>query len=173
MSGHVYTVGFRKNYDKGLVEYGDKFLKKGAEGDYPGGFAVRTAEDGQRLIDERPELGEGYAVYELDADWDKDTGPSEHGWWHGLKRDARILRRVTPLPLAKMHEMMRLSPIVAPPEAPLRLEVESYEGTDHLRIEVSACGCSAFLMSRPGVHELTTVCLLAMLEEAIMKSQIS
>lgn len=97
MKPAVYTVGNEANYDKGIVEYGTKFQKLGAQpkSGYPGGFAVRTPEDAERLIDERGMRGE-WAVYLLDADWDVDTVPSVNGWWHALVNTSRILRKVSP-----------------------------------------------------------------------------
>ena len=95
MSDHVFTVGHARNYDKNLAKHGKDFKKLGRGGDYPGGFACRTIEDAERLIDEQGGRGK-WAVYELEADWDKDTVPSCAGWWHSLINDARILRKVSP-----------------------------------------------------------------------------
>lgn len=89
----IYTVGNEKNYDEGLILYGAEFKKAGRNGDYPGGFAVHTIEDGWRLVEEFKKVGE-WAVYEIVAIWERDTSPSENGWWHGLQSDAVILRKV-------------------------------------------------------------------------------
>ena len=92
----VFTVGHEANYDRGIVEYGKKFQKLGRRKDYPGGFAVRTPKDAERLIDEQGKRGE-WAVYALAADWDKDTVPSENGWWHALVKSSRVVRKIPPL----------------------------------------------------------------------------
>jgi len=91
----VYTVGHEKVYDREAILQGDKFEKLGKTDIYPGGFACETPEDARRLITEFEKQGK-WAVYELEADWDKDTEPSENGWWHALINDARILRKVEP-----------------------------------------------------------------------------
>ena len=94
----VFTVGHEDTYDDGMRNrYG--FVKRGtwcsADGDlYPGGFACRTIEDAQRLIDERGH-GRGWAVYELRADWESDTVPSTNGWWHALIKDSEVMRKST------------------------------------------------------------------------------
>lgn len=92
----VFTVGHEANYDRGIVEYGKKFQKLGRRKDYPGGFAVRTPEDAERLIDEQGKRGE-WAVYALAADWEKDTVPSENGWWHALVKSSRVVRKIPSL----------------------------------------------------------------------------
>ena len=92
----VFTVGHAANYDKGLAEYGKKFQKLGRRGDYPGGFAVRSAEDAEKLIDEQGKRGE-WAVYALAADWDKDTVPCENGWWHALVKSSPVVCKISSL----------------------------------------------------------------------------
>lgn len=92
----VFTVGHEANYDRGIVEYGKKFQKLGRRKDYPGGFALRTPEDAERLIDEQGKRGE-WAVYALAADWEKDTVPSENGWWHALVKSSRVVRKIPSL----------------------------------------------------------------------------
>lgn len=92
----VFTVGHEANYDRGIVEYGAKFQKLGRRKDYPGGFAVRTPQDAERLIDEHGKRGE-WAVYALSADWEKDTVPSENGWWHALVKSSRVVRKIPSL----------------------------------------------------------------------------
>lgn len=90
----VFTVGNEKNYDRGIAEHGITFVKTGRTPNYPGGFAVRTPQDGWKLIAELGKLGE-WAVYALAAFWHKDTAPSANGWWHALLNDAQILRKIT------------------------------------------------------------------------------
>lgn len=92
MSGNVFTVGHEETYDRGISERGGKFKKVGRSDDYPGGFACRTPEDAERLIDEFDKRGK-WAVYELDADWDDDTVQSLNGWWHALLRSSVIMRK--------------------------------------------------------------------------------
>lgn len=92
----VFTVGHEENYDRGIVKYRTKFQKLGRRKDYPGGFAVRTPEDAERLIDEQGKRGE-WAVYALDADWEKHTVPSENGWWHALVKSSRVVRKIPPV----------------------------------------------------------------------------
>lgn len=89
----VFTVGFEQNYDRGILEYGSEFKKLGRRSTYPGGFAACRVEDAFRLIHEFDQLGK-WAVYELEADWERDTVPSENGWWHALINDSLIVRKV-------------------------------------------------------------------------------
>lgn len=89
----IFTVGNEETYDKGLKKYGKLMEKMGRRSDYAGGFALQTADDASRLIEEMGKVGV-WAVYELDADWDKDTTKSANGWWHVLLRDATILRKI-------------------------------------------------------------------------------
>lgn len=88
----VYTVGNQRVYDKRIRELGRDFLKIGRTHSYPGGFAVSCVADARKLV---IEFGRNdWAVYELEADWDTDTTPSQNGWWHALVNDSVILRRV-------------------------------------------------------------------------------
>lgn len=95
--GMVFTIGHRLTYQEGLDVRGKQFYKRGARkpgADFPdgysGGYVFRTAEDAQRLIDEKYP-GKGMAVFGLKARWEKDTTPAKDGWWHNLTRDARIV----------------------------------------------------------------------------------
>lgn len=94
MTKPVFTIGHRKNYDRGLKRYGRDFKKVGRTADYPGGYAFTSPATAMKRIDELHKVGV-YAIYELEADLDKDTVPSDNGWWRALIRDAVILRRVT------------------------------------------------------------------------------
>lgn len=82
----IYTVGHRESYERYLREQGPQCFKRGTRPDYPGGSVWRTREEAERRAPE------GYAVYGIDADWEKDTIPSAIGPWHDLVRDARIVR---------------------------------------------------------------------------------
>lgn len=90
----VFTVGNAATYDAGMNEHGSGFRKVGRRPNYPGGFACRTIDDAARLIEE---FGKGreWAIYELYADWDRDTVQSEDGWWHALINDATVIRKVS------------------------------------------------------------------------------
>jgi len=87
----IYTVGNRSNYDKMLAK-GKPFLKLGKDGLYPGGFAFKTVLDAAMAIEQFGK--DEWAVYEVDADWEKDTVPSETGWWHALVNNSIVIRRV-------------------------------------------------------------------------------
>lgn len=90
----VYTVGHEVSYDTGLAQLGPDFMKMGPNKHYAGGYALQSVADAERLIKEC-EREWTWAVYELDADWDEDTKPSEVGWWRGITRDCVILRKVS------------------------------------------------------------------------------
>jgi len=97
----IYTVGNREGYLRLIFDMGtilkigkcavEDFVgdKKEFPDGYPGGYALRTIKDGERLIKElnRPD----FAVFGLNADWERDTEPAGDGWWHYLLRDAEII----------------------------------------------------------------------------------
>lgn len=91
----IYTIGHQANYDQalqGMAAAGQQLYKVGRTADYPGGYAFQTAEDAQRRIAEAyPDRH--FAVYEVDADWERDTYPAANGWWHHLKEDRPIIGR--------------------------------------------------------------------------------
>ncbi len=91
--GKVFTVGYAPTYDRSISELGDNFQKLGRTEDYAGGFAVSSFSDAERLIDEFDQRGM-WAVYELAADWERDTVPSDNGWWHALVKDSVVIRKV-------------------------------------------------------------------------------
>lgn len=84
----IFTIGHQGNYDKALREHaalGQVTYKTGQGDGYPGGYAFQTAADAERRIAEvYPD--HGFAVYEVDADWERDTHPSAEGWWHPSQR---------------------------------------------------------------------------------------
>ena len=89
----IYTVGhgvgYRESYAVRAAN-GLRLIKKGAGPDYPGGCAVRTREDAERLLVEFCKVGV-WEVFGLEADWEADTKPCVDGWWHNLQRDAPIV----------------------------------------------------------------------------------
>lgn len=79
----IFTIGDKASYDKGIAEKeaaGERLYKLGlcavGANRTRGGAAFKTAEEAQAWIDankaERPEAA-GYAVYGLEADWERDT----------------------------------------------------------------------------------------------------
>ena len=90
----VYTVGHEETYDIRLAIHGDGFVKKGASDNYVGGFACQTVPAARLLIREFGKEGE-WAVYELEADWNKDAVPSNNGWWYALRNDSVVIRKVS------------------------------------------------------------------------------
>ncbi len=89
----IYTLGHRPSYIKALRSAAaiNKPLKKvGRSEGYPGGYAFKTVNDAERRIAEKY-VEKDYAVFVLLADWDKDTVPSEEGWWHALVNSAPIV----------------------------------------------------------------------------------
>ena len=90
----IFTIGHKKSYLQAIAENGSikklgKCILTSGE-PYTGGYAFLTQADAQRRIDEAyPERG--FAVFGLDADWDKDTIRTDGKWWHSLLRDAEIV----------------------------------------------------------------------------------
>jgi len=94
----IYTIGHTKNYldaiansldgkiqKLGRCEPGDRF----PDG-YEGGYAFRSIADAQKRIDE-VYSGQGFGVFGIEADWEKDTVPAQDGWWHNLVKNADIV----------------------------------------------------------------------------------
>lgn len=89
----IFTIGNKQSYDDALRQNGAqgvKTLKVGRRDDYPGGYAFQTATDAVRRIAEAYP-GRGFAIYEVDASWERDTYPSATGWWRNLKTDRPII----------------------------------------------------------------------------------
>jgi hypothetical protein len=92
----IYTVGHKANYLQAIADSDEGCIQKVGKTDdlngqpYPGGYALRTYEDAQRLLEEVGHVDD-WAVFGLDADWEQDTEPSQDGWWHNLLRDAWII----------------------------------------------------------------------------------
>lgn len=91
----IFTIGHQKSYDEALEEFGrldTPLIKKGRSDSYPGGYAFRTADDAARRI-AQAYAHRGFAVYEVNGDWERDTYPSPCEWWHHLKVDRPIIGR--------------------------------------------------------------------------------
>jgi len=77
MSNLIFTIGYREHYDKYFRDSipEDKVpVKLGRGGGYQGGCVWRTSEEAQKYLDDRNM--HDYSVYGVEADWDKDTEPS-------------------------------------------------------------------------------------------------
>lgn len=61
-------------------------MKKGRTADYAGGSVWRTQNAALK------NCPEGYAVFAVAADWDKDTTPSKDGNWHDLLVDSLLIK---------------------------------------------------------------------------------
>ena len=89
----IFTVGHAISYLKGLATYAEFFKLGKYERDddsYEGGYAFQTFESAADFIDaEYPH--NGYSVFGLLADWEKDTEPSRDGNYHVLLKDAQIV----------------------------------------------------------------------------------
>lgn len=92
----IYTVGNEQSYRRQMRNGPTHKVGRRPPGDsrfpdgYAGGYAVRTIEDGERLIEEMGQ-GRDWAVFGMEADWETDTVPSANGWWHALLRDALLV----------------------------------------------------------------------------------
>ena len=99
----IYTLGHGKSYRAGIDELGKDFKKVGKNDvhkhdhipdDYLGGYAFLTEADARRRVSEiilENGNDQGLEPFGLIADWDRDTIKSEHGWWHALLNDSRIV----------------------------------------------------------------------------------
>ena len=74
----IYTIGHQKSYELYFEEQGTP-RKLGRTKDYGGGSCWQTKDEAQK------HCPEGYSVYGVMADWDRDTEPNrEGGSWHDL-----------------------------------------------------------------------------------------
>lgn len=95
----IYTIGHRENYLKEMSRRAANYLNpmtktgRGFWGGeyYHGGYAFKTIEDAQRRINEAHKDA-GYAVFGIDADWERDTVRADDGWWHLLLKHAVVLK---------------------------------------------------------------------------------
>lgn len=83
----IYTVGHKISYDCYLAS-NDFCKKKGRTVDYPGGSVWKTFEEANK------HAKDGYAVYGVLADWEKDTEQSQDGEWHDLLVSSIIVRLI-------------------------------------------------------------------------------
>lgn len=94
----IYTIGHKENYLAAIREHGaiqklgrrpPGFFDDYPDG-YPGGYAFKTIEDAKRgLVEEDEHVT--WAVFGLEAEWERDTTPAKDGWWHELLNDANII----------------------------------------------------------------------------------
>ncbi len=92
----IYTIGHAINYRTSIAKNGT-IQKLGRDGrkpkkypDYPGGYAFKTWRDAVKRIEEAYQ-DKGFAIFGLEADWERDTIPSTEGWWHHLINDSDIV----------------------------------------------------------------------------------
>lgn len=69
----IYTIGHTENYERYFEEQGTP-QKLGRTADYAGGSVWKTQEEAQRGCPD------GYSVYGVLADWEKDTAPTVNDW---------------------------------------------------------------------------------------------
>ena len=87
----IYTVGPEKVYKAQLQVWGDLF-KVGRTEEYRGGCAFQSIVDAQRWIQEyKKEEDRKFGVFGLNAEWGKDTEPSEDKWWHYLLHNRQVI----------------------------------------------------------------------------------
>lgn len=81
----LFTIGHTKSYLQYFEEQTTP-LKKGKEGDYPGGSVWKTKEEAQYNCPAE------YSVFGVLADWDKDTEPSLEGTWNSLLISSELVK---------------------------------------------------------------------------------
>lgn len=89
----VYTIGNTDNYRKGLSKYG-VISKKGKDDNYQGGSVWRTPEEAVQFLLHSPNRIGRYSVFEVDANFDKDTTVNESGLFNDLLVTSTITREV-------------------------------------------------------------------------------
>ena len=86
----IYCIGITVNYERYIDEQ-NPCMKKGKTDDYEGGSVWETQVDAQAYADYccPPNV---FSVYQVDADWEKDTEVVFGKCWHALLRNAEITR---------------------------------------------------------------------------------
>ena len=92
----IYTYGFAESYDPHIkTEKEPKKLGPQLDGPhegYLGGIAFKTATEASLYLSE--ENLSGYAVYEMDGDWDSDTYIAFDEGFYRINKDLPLVRRV-------------------------------------------------------------------------------
>jgi hypothetical protein len=88
----IYTVGPKKIYKAQIQVWGTLF-KVGRSEKYRGGCAFQSIADAQRWIEEykKGKDNREFGVFGLEAEWGKDTEPSEDEWWHYLLHNRQVV----------------------------------------------------------------------------------
>ena len=87
----IFTLGRKLVYETALADKNNPNpMKAGKSEDYEGGEVWKTVVQAQRYAAHK-KLN-GFAVYGVLADWDKDTVPSKEGSYHCLIKDAEFVR---------------------------------------------------------------------------------
>jgi len=81
----IYTIGYTKSYLKYFEEQ-ETPKKMGRTKDYPGGSVWKTKKEAQQ------NCKEGYSVFGVLADWNKDTEPNENESFNNLLIDAELVQ---------------------------------------------------------------------------------
>ena len=87
----IYTIGRTSAYEQSFIENPEvyKLGRTVIDGKfYPGGSVWKTIRDAQS------HCPEGFSVYGVMADWDKDTEGNEENSWNDLLVDSRLCRLV-------------------------------------------------------------------------------
>ena len=80
----IYTIGHTESYLKYFEEQGTP-EKKGRDSSCPGGSVWETREEAEKHCQE------GYSVFGVFADWEKETVPTKKGW-NDLLVDAPLIK---------------------------------------------------------------------------------
>lgn len=85
----IYTIGHTESYERYFKEQeaDEGYPKKiGRNTEYPGGSVWKTFDNALR------HCPNGYSVYGVLANWEKDTKPSNEGDWHDLLVDSTLVK---------------------------------------------------------------------------------
>ena len=80
----IYTIGHTWSYLNAFQELGS-VMKRGRTNDYQGGSVWQTQEEAAEYAKD------GYSVFGVKADWEKDTVPNIESNWHDLLIDAELV----------------------------------------------------------------------------------
>lgn len=85
----IYTLGRHTAYENNFKKISNLQKLGRCEG-YEGGSVFQTAEEVWEYI--VAESLEGYSVYGVEADWERDTEKSQTNVWNDLLRDAPLVQ---------------------------------------------------------------------------------
>ena len=91
----TFTIGYSYSYEKGFEraeKNGIPLMKVGTREDYDGGCVWKTEEEARKYLKENWPRLDGYNVYGVLADWERDTAKLEGEPFSRLLVDSELVK---------------------------------------------------------------------------------